>query len=153
MIEHCRVALKAELKAEFKAEDAHLSFKYEELNKRYAQLPDVQGLMAQFGELRGTYGRVKEELGSMLEELHGRLGKEDSDGWGEAVAKLREDCKEAMQREMRARKERDKSLQDWMEHEIEIHAQATKKLETSLAEIRESLESHTHELHIDGKDV
>jgi len=118
-------------------------------NETSSQNVEVKGLMKQFGELSSVYAQVKEELVSMLEEMHSRLDREGS-GHGDAISRLREDCKEAMQREVRSRIERDKALQEWIESEAAARNQDVKVLELGLGELREGLETHTHEVHLDG---
>jgi len=67
-----------------------------------------------------------------------------------ALGQLRDECKEAMQREIRVRMERDVGLQDALEQEARIRAEAVESLGLSLATTQQHLHTHTHELHVGG---
>jgi len=66
------------------------------------------------------------------------------------LEQLREDCKEAMQREVRSRIDRDNALQEGIEHEAAVRAEETQALEDEIHDVRKGLETHTHELSLDG---
>merc|ERR1712032_1418574 len=116
-VENCRLSLKAELKAEQaqrfadmerrwqqllqeeREENGKRNAKLEDIEKRYGG-EDIKSLTSQFAELRDVYSTVNGEVASVLEEMQRRL-----DGDSEALKKLRDDCKESMQREVRSRME------------------------------------------------
>eukprot|EP00747_Dinoflagellata_sp_TGD_P166662 gnl/TRDRNA2_/TRDRNA2_189800_c0_seq1.p1 gnl/TRDRNA2_/TRDRNA2_189800_c0~~gnl/TRDRNA2_/TRDRNA2_189800_c0_seq1.p1 ORF type:complete len:827 (-),score=234.66 gnl/TRDRNA2_/TRDRNA2_189800_c0_seq1:58-2457(-) len=68
----------------------------------------------------------------------------------EAVTKLRDDCREAMQREIRTRMERDTELQAAIESESQERAEAIDSIHSLVDELHEGLQSHTHELHVES---
>lgn len=89
-------------------------------------------------DLVATKSELKSMVDAALRELRDSGGKsfrESSEGWSAALQKLREDCKEAMQREVRSRVEREKAT------------------EKSLDKLRDGLQRHTHELHVEGMGV
>jgi len=125
----CQAALDAERHRRLEIE--------EKLRELHVQGQDrtreMQGLMSQLTELRGVYGSMKEEVLGTLEDLHGRLNKSSAGGsLADDLAKLREDCREALQREVRLRTEHDRAL------------------EQALEQLREGLETHTHNMQPHG---
>jgi hypothetical protein len=64
--------------------------------------------------------------------------------------KLREDCRDAVQKEMRARLERDSKFREELDREGKSRAESLEVIELAIAECRHGLESHTHELHVEG---
>jgi len=93
-------------------------------------------------DLVATKSELKSIVDAALREVRAGGGssfRDSSEGWSTAVQKLREDCKEAMQREVRSRVEREKALRE--------------ELEKRVRELREGLEKHTHELHVEGLGV
>lgn len=67
-----------------------------------------------------------------------------------AFTKLRDDCIEAVQREIRARTEKDVLLQEALEHERRFRSESLTSIQSVLEELQTGLECHTHELHLEG---
>merc|ERR1719487_440140 len=112
------------------------------------------------GDVSQISGRVQEEImQSVNEEM-----RQTRDGLAKVVEalqqerrarsegdnKLREDCRDAVQKEMRARLERDSKFREELDREAKARAESMEVIELAIAECRHGLESHTHELHVDG---
>lgn len=92
------------------------------------QKGEIKGLMSQFQELRTLCGSIKGEFATALEGLHERDSVHPEAVTAASLARLRDDCREALQREVRLRKDHDAALQE------------------AVDQLRRHLESHTHEV-------
>jgi len=67
----------------------------------------------------------------------------------EVASKLREDCREAIQKEINARLERDTSIREELETEARLRQEVVEVIQLAIEECRTGLETHTHDLPVE----
>merc|ERR1712066_554681 len=105
---------------------------------------NASGTLLQSFDTEEAFRDVTQKLmEAMGQERHSRQ---------ESNTKLREDCRDAIQKEINARVELDKKLSSEIESEARARAEVVEVIELAIQECREGLETHTHELTVDEEE-
>merc|ERR1712228_886684 len=97
-------------------------------------------------ELQAIREAIKEATKNLVESITSeRHSRQESN------TKLREDCRDAIQKEINARVELDKKLSAEIESEARARTEVVEIIELAIQECREGLETHTHELTVDDE--
>merc|ERR1712039_443547 len=92
-------------------------------------------------ELAGEAATLREGLAKVVEAV-----QQERRLRTEGASKLREDCREAIQKEINARLERDAGIREELEAEARARQEAVEVIQLAIEECRTGLETHTHEL-------
>merc|ERR1712014_263423 len=95
-------------------------------------------------------GAIREAIRDATQKLQEAI-KQERHSRQEGNTKLREDCREAIQKEINARAELDKKLTAEIESEARARTEVVEVIELAIQECREGLETHTHELTVDDE--
>eukprot|EP00927_Polykrikos_kofoidii_P054635 TRINITY_DN49028_c0_g1_i1.p1 TRINITY_DN49028_c0_g1~~TRINITY_DN49028_c0_g1_i1.p1 ORF type:complete len:810 (-),score=175.02 TRINITY_DN49028_c0_g1_i1:50-2479(-) len=90
-------------------------------------------------QIRSSAVDQGEITSSALQELGNSL-RQELQTCSESVIKLRDDCKEALHREVRSRMEHDETLQQALEHEVDARHNGVRMLEMSIHELQKQRE-------------
>merc|ERR1711976_547208 len=92
----------------------------------------------------GDLTNVQEGLAKVVEAV-----QQERRSRVEAASKLREDCREAIQKEINARLERDAGIREELEAEARARQEAVEVIQLAIEECRTGFETHTHELTVE----
>jgi len=98
---------------------------------------------------------VHADLGAMREGLTKvvEVVQQERKSRSEGDGKLREDCREAIQKEINARLEKDTWLRLELEKEALARQEAVEVIQQAIEEVRHGLETHTHEFDVDASST
>lgn len=119
---------------------------HEELHGKHRLGQEEQSAMRDEGaQVRDGLAQLKDGIAKVADAVQQERRARKEEG-----TKLREDCREAVQKECSSRLERDSDFRKELESEGRRRAEAVELIEGAIAEVRHGLESHTHELNIEG---